>query len=95
MRIIAHTEGHYETQGVEFGMVYRWHPETVTIECEECGERLTCTRSSLISSLIICECGKDDTARLREELVIQVLDKDVDLHPWRYQHSSEGGGIPF
>jgi hypothetical protein len=27
MRIIEHTEGHYEVQDLELGKVYRWHPE--------------------------------------------------------------------
>jgi ribosomal protein L37E len=95
MRIIEHTKGHYETQDVEFGKVYRWHSESVTIECEECGNTSTHTRSSLISSPITCECGKDHTTRIREELVLQVLEEDEALHPWRYQHSSEDIGIPF
>ncbi len=94
MRIIEHTGGHYETQDVEYGKVYRWHPESVTVECKCCGKRATHTRSSLIGSPITCECGKDHTARIREELAFQVLEEDEDLHPWRYQHSSEGTGIP-
>ena len=81
MRIIEHTEAHYETQNVEFGRVYKWHPESVTVECEECGKKSTYTRASLIDSLITCECGKDHTARIREELVLQVLDEDEVLHP--------------
>jgi hypothetical protein len=95
MRLIGHTKGHYETQDVEYGKVYKWHPESVTVECEECGKRSTFTRSSLISSLITCDCGMDLTAHVRGELVIYVLEKDEDLHPWRYQHPSEGTGIPF
>jgi hypothetical protein len=95
MRIIEHTEGHYEVQDVQYGKVYKWHPESVTFQCECCGKKSTHTRSSLISSLITCECGKDHTARIREELVFQVLDEDEDLHPWRYHHPPEGSGIPF
>jgi hypothetical protein len=41
----------------------------VTVECEECGKRSTHTKSAHISSLITCECGKDHTATIREELV--------------------------
>jgi hypothetical protein len=37
MRMIEQTEGHYETQYVELCRVYRWHPGSVTVECEECG----------------------------------------------------------
>ena len=95
MRIIEQTNGHYETQDVELGRVYRWQPGGVTVECEECGKRSTHTKSGLIRSLITCECGKDHTARIKEELVFQVLDEDEDLHPWRYHHPSEGTGIPF
>ncbi len=96
MRIIEHTKGHYETEDLgEFGKVYKWCPESVTIECEECGKRSTHTRFSLITSLTTCECGKDHTARIREELVIQVLEEDEALHPWRYEHSSKATGIPF
>lgn len=95
MRIIEHTEGHYETEDVAYGKVYRWCPESVAVECEECGKRSTHTKSVIIRSLITCECGKDHTARIREELVFQVLEETEDLHPWRYQHPSEGTGIPF
>jgi hypothetical protein len=95
MRIIEHHKGHYETQIVEFGRVYKWHPESVAMGCEECGKSSTYTRSSLIISLITCECGKDHTARIREELILQVLDEGEALHPWRYEHSSEDIGIPF
>jgi hypothetical protein len=95
VRIIEHAKGHYETQDVEYGRVYRWHPESITVECEECGRRSTYTKSTLVSSLITCECGKDHSASIREELVFQVLDEDEDLYPWRYQHPSEGTGIPF
>ena len=95
MRIIRYVKGYYETQAVDFGRVYRWQPGGVTVECEECGKRSTHTKSALIRSLITCECGKDHTARVREELVFQVLDEDEDLHPWRYHPPSEGTGIPF
>ncbi len=95
VRIIEHTKSHYETQDVEYGNVYRWQPGSVTVECEECGKSSTHTESALIRSLVTCECGKDHTARIREELVFQLLEKTEDLHPWRNQHSSEGTGIPF
>jgi hypothetical protein len=41
------------------------------------------TKSSLIESPFTCECGKDNTARIREELIFQeVPDEDEDLlHP--------------
>ncbi len=95
MRITQRTKGHYETQDVEYGKVYKWHPESVMIECEECGNRSTHPRSALIGSLITCECGKDHTARIREELVFQVLDEYEDPYHWRDWHPSKGAGIPF
>jgi hypothetical protein len=95
MLIIEQADGHYETQDVEFARVYRWQPGSVTVECEVCGKRSTRTKSTLIRSVITCECGKDHTANIREELVFQVLDETEDLHPWRYQHPSEDKGIPL
>ena len=95
VRIVEHVKGHYETQDVEYGRVYKWQPGSITVECGECGQRSTHTKSALIRSLITCECGKDHTARIREELVFQVLEETEDLHPWRYHHPSEGTGIPF
>jgi hypothetical protein len=95
MRIIKHAKGYYETQDVDFGRVYRWQPESVTVECEECGKQSSYTRSTLIGSVITCECGKENTATMREELVFQVLDETDTLHPWRDWNSSEGTGIPF
>jgi hypothetical protein len=74
LRIIEQIEGHYETQDVELGRVYRWQPGSVTVECEECGKRSTSTKYTLIRSLIACECGKDNTATVREELVFQTLE---------------------
>ena len=64
-------------------------------ECECCGKRSTHIRSALIGSLITCECDKDHTARIREELVFQVLDEDENPYPWRDLHPSEGTGILF
>ena len=82
MRIIERTKGHYEVQDMEFGRVYRWNPEFVVVECD-CGKKSTHKRSSLIDSVITCECGKDHAAGVREELVIQLLEEDEALHPWR------------
>ena len=96
MKIVERTQGHYETQDVEFGKVYKWHPESVVIECE-CGKRMTRTRLEVIKAEVsACECGEDSAASIREELVFQVLDEDdAALHPWRSRHSSEEAGIPI
>ena len=83
MRIIEQTEGHYETQDVEYGRVYRWQPGSVTVECEECAKRSTHTPSTLISSVITCDCRKDHTAAVREELVPRLVEETDTLHPWR------------
>ena len=95
MKIVKRTQGHYEIQDVQFGKVYKWHPESVVIECE-CGKRFTHKRLELISSEVsACACGADSAASIREELVVQLLDEDeAVLHPWRYRHSKDAG-IPF
>jgi hypothetical protein len=95
VRIIEKSVGHYETQDVDFGRVYRWQPGGVTVECEECGKRSTHTKSALTRSLITCDCGNEYTATIREELVSQVTEETDALHPWRYQTPSDGTGIPF
>ena len=95
MRIIERTKGHYATQDVEFGRVYRWRPGSVTLECEECGERSTYTKSALIRSVMTCECGKDHTGGIREEVVLQLLEETEALHPWRNWESSGITGIPI
>jgi hypothetical protein len=82
-------EGHYDVQDVEFGKVYRWCPESVVIECV-CGEELTLT-----SSKFTCECGADYANVVREELTFRQPEDEAALHPWRFWHSSEEGGIPF
>ena len=89
--ILERTEGHYDVQEVEFGMVYRWCPESVVVECD-CGERLTLT-----GSVTICRCcGVDHADMLREEGEVvghrQLGDKA--LHPWRYAGDREDAGIP-
>jgi hypothetical protein len=80
------TAGHYEVKEVEFGQVYRWHPETVVVECN-CGEKLTLT-----SATTTCEkCGADHTAVIRE--CVAVRRKEEAAHPWRY-YSGEDAGSP-
>ena len=50
-----------------------------------------------------CECGKANTARIREELVIQLLDEEYETHhhPWFYdaqeqakQHKRDEAAYP-
>jgi hypothetical protein len=95
MQVIERIAEHYDVQEVPFGRDYKWSPEQVVAECK-CGTKITLKRSEIIGSEVTsCECGKDNTARIREELVFQILDEDDEaVHPWRYWHTSEDTGIP-
>lgn len=94
MQILERLQGHYEAQEIAFGVVYRWCPEHVVVECR-CGKRAAHKRSDLISSVTVCECGAN-TARIREELIIEVLDEDEGTrHPWHYAGDREDAGIPY
>jgi hypothetical protein len=96
MRVIERIAEHYDVQEVPFGRDYRWSPEQVVAECK-CGKRTTLKRSKIIGSEVTsCECGKDNTATIREELVIQLLDEEYEAHhhPWRYWHTTKDTGIP-
>lgn len=95
MKLIERIPAHYEVQEVEeLGRVYRWCPEKAVVECDACGKRATFNRSSLITSIVTCECGERSTAGIREELVLEQLAKDEAIHPWRYWRSEERAGIP-
>jgi len=61
-------------------------------ECEERGKRST-HRPSLVRSLTTCEGGKDHNARMREELVFQLLEETGALRPCRGWHPPEVSGI--
>jgi hypothetical protein len=90
LTIIERTEGHYDVQEVDFGRVYRWCPECVSIECE-CGERLSLTASSTAACP---RCGANHAATIREELPVRRLE-DQTLHPWRYDTSDlEDAALP-
>jgi hypothetical protein len=96
VKIIERIPAHYETQEVEdLGRVYRWCPEQVVLQCGGCGTRKTFERSSLIASLVKCACGARCSARVREELIVEKLAEEKDIHPWRYWHSKENAGIPI
>ena len=92
MRVVEHVAGHYAVEGVEdFGKVYRWHPESVVVECV-CGKRTTLKRSDVIASKPICECGAVPTGEIREEAVLAVLDEsEAGLYRWP---SFERTGLP-
>jgi hypothetical protein len=58
MKIVERIPAHYAVQDLdELGRAYRWCPERAVVECEACGKRTTFKRSSLITSIVNCECG--------------------------------------
>ena len=88
MRIAKIIEGGYEIQEVEFGVVYRWYPERIFVECD-CGHK-----PILNNSCTACGgCGADHASVIRRELSAR-QQEDEKLHPWRYRHFSDDTGIP-
>ena len=85
-KIIERVPEHYDTQELEFGTTYIWCPESVVLECTKCAKKMTLTRSELIDTQPDCECGKGHTAGAREEVVLELVDEDYEVHhhPWRY-----------
>jgi hypothetical protein len=77
-KIIEHVEACYEVQDVEMGKVYRWCPESIIVECEECGEEPSLTASNSTCA----ECGADYRDLLEEVLDARPEDKGAE-HPWR------------
>jgi hypothetical protein len=55
-KIIERVEAHYEAREVPFGKVYEWHPTNIVLECD-CGEKVTLTATSSISSCGRCGAG--------------------------------------
>ena len=85
MQVIERIAEHYDVEEVPFGRDYRWSPEQVVLECSKCGKRTAHKRSEILGSGVLrCECGKGNTARIREELVIRLIDKEYEAHhhPW-------------
>jgi hypothetical protein len=96
VKIVERIPEHYEVQEVEedLARTYRWCPEQVVLECGACGTRMTLKRSTLIASIVTCECGARTTASVREELSVELASEDEVVHPWRYWPSREEAGIP-
>jgi hypothetical protein len=89
VKLIEHVAEHYDVQEVEFGRIYRWCPEGVVLECD-CGKKMTHERLDLITgSEVACECGVDHSARIREEVVIDLVVDDAAIHPWHYDTRSQ------
>ena len=96
MKVFERIAEHYDVQEMPFGRAYHWSPEQVVVECK-CGTKLSLKKSEVIGSEVSsCECGKDNTATIREELVIQLLDEEYEAHrhPWRFWHTTKDSGIP-
>ena len=91
-KVIECIEGHYETEKVPFGRVYRWCAECVVVECG-CGERATLT-----SSMSTCAgCGTDHAELVREWLPATHREEGEDeaLHPWHKVRDYEGEELPY
>jgi hypothetical protein len=54
-------------------------------------KRKTLTRSDLIKAKPACECGTDKTASVREEMILELVDEDYEVHhhPWLYDLQSQ------
>ncbi len=76
VKVVECIGARYELQDVEMGIVYKWCPAIVTVECG-CGERLTYS-----SSTTTCfRCGEDHTDVVAEVLEIHT-EEDEGHHPW-------------
>ena len=90
-KVLERVEGHYESEKVPFGSVYRWCPECVVAECG-CGQRVI-----LVHSMTSCAgCGMDHAAIVQEWLPAEQRQKEEDekLHPWRQASDCEGESLP-
>ena len=81
--------GHYESEEIAFGVVYRWHPGSLRMECG-CSKVLTLTHSLSTCS----EVGADHAPVVQEELA-GLCSEDEVRHPWRYAGAREELGLPF
>ena len=87
-KVIDSIGGYFEPQEVPFGVVYKWHPGYVLLECG-CGEGL-----SLTCSMTTCGgCGADHVDIVEEELAGQCWEEEA-VHPWRYARDRKGLGLP-
>ncbi len=80
MHLLERVPEHYDAQEVKFGRAYNWCPECLVLECEACGKRTTLKRLDLISDGFDCECGRDNAASTREEVVVELVDEDYESH---------------
>jgi hypothetical protein len=81
-KVIECVEAHYEVQDVQMGTVYKWRPESVVLECEECGKEQTLTAQKNACG----ECGADQQAIVEVVLEARPDEEEVEEdteHPWR------------
>jgi hypothetical protein len=79
-KVIERVKAHYEVRDVEMGKVYMWRPESVVVECEECGKNTTLTASQATCG----GCGTDHGAIAQELLEARPEDDEEEVeHPWR------------
>jgi hypothetical protein len=78
--ILERVEARYDVIESEFGVVYKWCPASIVVECG-CGERVSLTSRSIA----VCPgCGKDHEDIIREELeAAGRLREEEAKHPWR------------
>jgi hypothetical protein len=88
-QVIEIIGGYFEPQEESLGVVYRWHPGYVLVECG-CSQRLTLTCFMTTCS----KCRTDHAAVVQDELAGECSEEKV-LHPWRYAGDREGLGLPF
>lgn len=80
-KIIERVEARYEVREVPFGKVYKWHPASVTLECD-CGERPIITATSTTSA---CgRCGADAGTFIHDMQEREDRPPDSLTHPWFY-----------
>ena len=78
-KVIECVQPHYEVQDVEMGKVYRWRPQSVVVECEECGDNQTLSASKHVCN----ECGTDHRLVVEEVLEAHADEEEGSDHPWR------------
>jgi hypothetical protein len=80
-KIIERVDAHYESREMPFGKVYEWHPAYIALECE-CGEKVTLTATSTITTC--SRCGADLGGFFRDIQEREGRLPDELAHPWFY-----------
>ena len=86
-KVIERLQLRYEVQEMEFGKVYKWHPEHIVVECQ-CGERLSLTAST--TSCVECATDHVLSVRAVKEESTDKHQSDQTLHPWRSSEYRQG-----